>query len=60
MFNLFYFNRFVTGPLNIQDTGGNIGKVPEVYINNQNTPEIFHLVVYRSLSATLCLFIEGW
>lgn len=26
--------------------------------NSNNTTEIFHLVVYRALSATLCLFIN--
>jgi hypothetical protein len=51
--------RFVTGPPNLQDASGNIGKVPKVHINNGMTPELYHLVVYRALSATVCLFIEG-
>lgn len=51
--------RFVTGPPNLQDASGNIGKVPKVHITNDMTPELTHLVVYRALSATVCLFIEG-
>lgn len=52
-------SRFVTGPPNLQDASGNIGKVPKVHINNDLKPELYHLVVYRALSATVCLFIEG-
>jgi hypothetical protein len=51
--------RFVTGPPSLQDASGNSWKVPKVYINNDTTPELYHLVVYRSLSATVCMFIEG-
>lgn len=51
--------RFVTGPQNLQDASGNIGKVPKVHITNDMTPELTYLVVYRALSATVCLFMEG-
>jgi hypothetical protein len=51
--------RFVTGPPNLQDASGNIGKVPKVHVTNDMTPELTHLVVYRALSATVCLFFEG-
>ncbi|XP_021927483.1 vacuolar fusion protein CCZ1 homolog isoform X2 [Zootermopsis nevadensis] len=54
-----HYGRFVTGPANLQDASGGTGKVPKVYVNNDATPEIYHLVVYRALSATVCLFIEG-
>lgn len=52
-----HYGRFVMGPQNMLD--GNIGKVHKVYINNEMAPEMFHLVVYRALSATVCLFIDG-
>ncbi|KAJ4444927.1 hypothetical protein ANN_06726 [Periplaneta americana] len=58
-FSSTHYGRFVTGPANLQDTSGHIGKVPKVYINNDLAPELYHLVVYRSLSATVCMFIEG-
>lgn len=58
-FSSSHYGRFVTGPPNLQDASGNIGKVPKVHINNDMTPELYHLVVYRALSATVCLFIEG-
>jgi hypothetical protein len=51
--------RFVTGPPDLQDASGNIGKVPKIHITNDMTPQLTHLVVYRALSATVCLFIEG-
>jgi hypothetical protein len=54
-----HVSRFVTGPANLQDASGNTGKVPKVYVNNDLTPELYHLVVYRALSATVCLFIDG-
>lgn len=58
-FSSSHYGRFVTGPTNLQDPSGNIGKVPKVYINNDVSPELYHLVVYRALSATVCMFIEG-
>lgn len=58
-FSSSHYGRFVTGPTNLQDTSGSIGKVPKVYLNNDSVPEMYHLVVYRALSATVCLFIDG-
>lgn len=58
-FSSSHYGRFVTGPSNLQDTAGNVGKVPKVFINNDLIPETYHLVVYRALSATVCLFIDG-
>lgn len=58
-FSSSHYGRFVTGPPNLQDASGNSWKVPKVYINNDTIPELYHLVVYRALSATVCMFIEG-
>lgn len=33
-------------------------QVPKVFLQNESKREIYHLVVYRALSATLCLFID--
>lgn len=58
-FSTTHYGRFVTGPQNVQDGTGSTGKVPKVYINHESSTEMFHLVVYRALSATVCLFIDG-
>lgn len=50
--------RFVTGPPNMKNED-NLGKVPRVYLNTDIQTEDCHLVVYKALSATVCLFIEG-
>lgn len=53
-----HYGRFITGPSNLKDS--NIGKVPKIYINNDSKQSAaYHLVVYRSLSASICLFIDG-
>lgn len=53
-----HHGRYITGPTNLKDSKS-IGKVPKVYINNETKPATYHLVVYRMLSASVCLFIEG-
>ncbi len=50
--------RFVTGPPNMKNED-NLGKVPRVFLNTDSQSEACHLVVYKALSATVCLFIEG-
>lgn len=50
-------SRFVSGPSNLQ--GNDIGKIPKVYLKNDDGPVICHLVIYRALNATVCLFIDG-
>ncbi|KAJ8881119.1 hypothetical protein PR048_017592 [Dryococelus australis] len=47
------------GPSNLQDSSGSMGKIPRVYVNNSTGPEMYHLIVYRALSATLCMFVDG-
>lgn len=52
------YGRFVTGPDNIHNSNSNIGKIPRFYISKAQPPGMYQLVVYRSLSATVCLFVE--
>ena len=55
---LFNIHRFVTGPPNMKNED-NLGKVPHVYLDTDIQTEECHLVVYKALSATVCLFVEG-
>lgn len=50
--------RFVTGPSSINEPSL-IGKSPKVYINYSTKPVSLYLVVYRALSATICLFVDS-
>ncbi|CAG9859604.1 unnamed protein product [Phyllotreta striolata] len=50
--------RFITGPSNLK-SAKTIGKVPKVYLFASGKSQEYHLVVYRALSATVCLFIKG-
>lgn len=49
-----HYGSFVTGP----EIYENCIKVPKVYIYNEDRHQTYYLVVYRALSATLCLFVE--
>ncbi|XP_065160589.1 LOW QUALITY PROTEIN: vacuolar fusion protein CCZ1 homolog [Atheta coriaria] len=54
-----HHGRFITGPENLK-TSKNIGKVPTViYTQDKKEPDEYFLVVYRALSASLCLFISA-
>lgn len=51
--------RFITGPSNLKQAK-TVGKIPKVYLFNDDLScKQYYLVVYRVLSATLCLFIDG-
>ncbi|XP_014676370.1 PREDICTED: LOW QUALITY PROTEIN: vacuolar fusion protein CCZ1 homolog [Priapulus caudatus] len=51
--------KFITGPPNLADTT-NLGKVPRIFVNvDGKKSEECHLVVYRALSASVCLMVEG-
>ncbi|XP_076264681.1 vacuolar fusion protein CCZ1 isoform X2 [Rhynchophorus ferrugineus] len=51
--------RFITGPSDLKHAKS-VGTVPKIYLTkNEMLPKEYHLVVYRSLSATMCLFING-
>ncbi|CAH1794456.1 unnamed protein product [Owenia fusiformis] len=53
-----HYGRYINGPPNMSDSS-NLGKVPRVYINTESTCEECHLVVYRALSATVCLLVDA-
>ncbi|GLV34716.1 Caffeine calcium zinc sensitivity 1 [Carabus blaptoides fortunei] len=57
-FSTIHYGRFITGPVNLKESTS-IGKVPRIYINNDTQPSSYYLVVYRSLSSSVCLFIDG-
>lgn len=50
--------RFITGPSNLK-LAKTVGKVPKVYLFSSGKPEEYYLVVYRALSASVCLFIKS-
>ncbi|XP_050315800.1 vacuolar fusion protein CCZ1 homolog [Anthonomus grandis grandis] len=52
------YGRFITGPTNLKQAK-TTGKIPKIYFYSDAGVKEYHLVVYRALSATVCLFIEG-
>lgn len=53
-----HHGRFITGPSNLKNAK-TIGKVPKIYLYGDKESSIYHLVVYRALSASICLFVKG-
>ncbi|KAF2883661.1 hypothetical protein ILUMI_22533 [Ignelater luminosus] len=53
-----HYGRFITGPSNLK-TAGSVGKIPKIFLNNETNPSVFYFIVYRALSSTVCLFIDG-
>lgn len=59
-FSSLYHGRFITGPTNLKSgKTPSLGKVPVAFLFSSGQPEKYHLVVYRALSASLCMFIKG-
>ncbi|GAB6032648.1 vacuolar fusion protein ccz1 [Chamberlinius hualienensis] len=53
-----HYGRYVTGPVNLSDQS-NLGKVPKIHVNVTSTgDEECNLVVYRALSASVCLLVD--
>lgn len=52
-----HYGKFVTGPPSMSDEN-NMGKVPRVYINTEEDNEECFLLVYRALSASICLLLK--
>ncbi|XP_048521602.1 vacuolar fusion protein CCZ1 homolog [Dendroctonus ponderosae] len=50
--------RFITGPSNLKQAK-TVGKVPKIYLFNEDGVLEYYLVVYRALSATVCFFVKG-
>ncbi|XP_072044542.1 vacuolar fusion protein CCZ1 homolog [Amphiura filiformis] len=53
-----HYGKFVTGPPDLNDAT-KLGRVPKIYVNTDSQSDEFHLVVYRALSATVCLMVDG-
>lgn len=56
-FTTTHYGKFVTGPASVNEPSL-IGKSPKVFINYSSKPVSLYLVVYRALSATICLFVD--
>lgn len=56
-----HHGRFITGPANLKGSSKDttMGKIPRVFLFSSGKPIEYHLVVYRALSASLCMFIKG-
>lgn len=57
-FTTTHYGKFVTGPSSINEPSL-IGKSPIVFINYPTKPVSLYLIVYRALSATICLFVDS-
>lgn len=53
-----HYGKFVTGPFSVNEAS-TFGKCPRVFINYSTNPISLDLVVYRALSATICLFVDN-
>lgn len=53
-----HFGKFITGPPNIQDESA-LGKIPRLYINTEEANEECLLLVYRALSASVCMLVTS-
>lgn len=53
-----HYGKFVTGPSNLSDKTS-AGKVPKIYVNTDKETQELHLIVYRALSATVCLMVDS-
>ncbi|KAK6170283.1 hypothetical protein SNE40_018709 [Patella caerulea] len=52
-----HFGKFVTGPTNLDDPDSQ-GKIPRVFIHSEIDNEECFLLVYKALSATICMLIN--
>lgn len=53
-----HYGKFVTGPLSVNEPSLK-GQPPKVFLNYSSKPISLYLIVYRSLSATICLFVDS-
>lgn len=53
-----FVNRFLTGPPDLTDERS-MGKLPRVFVSTETDNEEFYLLVYRAMSATICLLVNG-
>lgn len=52
-----HYGRFINGPTDLK--GKSVGKVPMVYLHCDGHPNSYYFVLYRALSASICLFLDG-
>lgn len=57
-FAALHHGRFITGPTNLK-LAKTVGKIPKVYLYGNNSETTYYFVIYRALSATVCMFING-
>ena len=50
--------RFLTGPPDLEDEKS-MGKLPRVFVSTETDNEECYLLVYRAMSATICMLING-
>lgn len=53
-----YFESLFVGPANLKGAK-TIGKVPKIHLQGSESKGLYHLIVYRALSASVCFFIKG-
>lgn len=51
-----HYGAYLTGPEHFSD---NCKPAPLVYIYNADRCQLYRMIVYSALSATMCLFVEG-
>lgn len=51
--------RYIVGPPNINDEKLGTGKTMKIYLASSEKGTEFTLVVYRALSATICMLLSG-
>ncbi|XP_041474181.1 vacuolar fusion protein CCZ1 homolog [Lytechinus variegatus] len=54
-----HYGKFVMGPQNLSDPSSSENKVPKLHITKDDHTEELFLIVYRAMSATICLMVEG-
>lgn len=57
-FAALHHGRFITGPSDLKSVK-TVENVPVVYLHKGNNLRKFYMVIYRALSASVCLFIDG-
>lgn len=57
-FAALHHGRFITGPVDLKSSSSSL-KVPKVFFFSSGNTTAYYMVVYRALSASICLFIDG-
>lgn len=57
-FATLHHGRFITGPVDLKNIE-DLQNVPKIYVNYNSKPTWFHMIVYRALSSSVCIFLDG-